>query len=264
MQHNILIIPAEGDSAMTERWYAEDLKAHYPDANIVILLFGQYVGKPLSRHDLKKYSLFGNRVNVSMRLYVSDAIHEFFLKTNMDRFEIHAQGGFGAYVAQMILEKFPERVKRVFLLGGAPSDAMGWHQKLFHRHISRFWYFSKIPFFADDPNPYHDEKIAKIRDSSTAAMRGNPELYRDQLVHLGTWRLDDGWKTDKEVYFVPNGKTVRASWLDNSYNNKKAAKIWKSHNVKVTRQPSKNWSFYSLMPSEALFEVMDEVRHFCS
>ena len=134
--------------------------------------------------------------------------------------------------------------------------------KIFHRYISRLWRFSRAPFFADDPNPTHNETIAKIRQSSTEFMRRYPDFYCAQLVHIGRWNPDPGWTMPKSCkgYFVPNGDTVRPKWWDNTYNNKAAKKEWHKHGVYSTDKPGGFFSFYSMMPSEELHLIMDSVR----
>ncbi len=246
MQSTIIVIPAEGDSVDTEQPYINALKEHYhkQGKELEIIAFEHTSTSCTPKalvHDIKKFF----------------AQHDF-----AERAEIHAQGGLGASIAYRMLILHPELIHHVFFVGGAPSDAMTGIAKLFHRYISRLWYLSHIPFFADDPNPRRDPVIDQIRASSTAAMRANPLRYRNQLIHLGTWRLSPAWQLPKscEAYFVPNGETVRPTWWDNSYDNRLAVKIWAEHGVGSTRRPGQNFSFYSLMPAHELFQVMDEVR----
>ena len=236
---NILIIPAEGDSIETETWYKKDVQCHY-GAKIYVL-------------DIEP------DLNISRGV---DASIEKFFCNHHDSFEIHAQGGFGAYVAYRILCLFPNNIAKVFFIGGAPSDSMTSIARLFHKYLSRLWYFSRIPFFADDPNPTRDEAIKMIKNSSTKTMRANPKYYCAQLVHIGTWKLDDAWMPPNgcDAFFVPNGDTVRPKWWDNTYNNELAKASWKKHGVQSTEKPLNHFSFYSLMPSKSLFDVMDSVR----
>lgn len=189
-------------------------------------------------------------------------IKAFFATHDFDTAEIHAQAGLGASIAYRMLILRPDLARRVFFIGGAPSDAMTGIAKIFHRYISRLWYFSRVPFFADDPNPHHDPVIDQIRASSTATMREHPLRYRNQLLHIGTWTLSPNWQLPETctAYFIPNGETVRPKWWDNSFNNTRASKIWGQHGVPTTRRPGGNFSLYSMMPAEELFQVMDEVR----
>ena len=246
MSSTIIIIPAEGDSVETEQWYINALVDHYrQQGKILNILVFKHAGTNCDHKALTR------------------RIKDFFAVHNIvGRAEVHAQGGLGASVAYRMLILHPKTISRVFFIGGAPSNAMTGLAKLFHRHLSRLWYFSRIPFFADDPNPHHDPVIAQIRASSTATMRANPLRYRNQLIHIGTWRLSPNWQLPAfcEAYFVPNGETVRPSWWDNSFNNDLAAKIWSQHGVGSTRRPGGNFSFYSMMPATELFRVMDEVR----
>lgn len=234
---SILIIPAEGDSVDTESWYATDISRHYGTNQVQIF---QYNG------------------NKSIINGIQESIADFFNQHD-EKFEIHAQGGFGAAVAYEMALYRPDQIERIFFIGGAPCTAMRLIQKVFHKYLSRLWYFSKIPFFADDPNPSNDEVIAAIKQSSTACMRADPLLYCNQLRLIGEWKpkkcLDD-----IEAYFIPNGNSLRPDWWDNSYDNKKAAQIWESYGVKTLPKPSGGFSFYSLMPSEELFKVLDTVR----
>ena len=132
--------------------------------------------------------------------------------------------------------------------------------RVFHTHLSRLWYFSKIPFFADDPNPYNDEVIAAIKQSSTDCMRKDPLLYCNQLGLIGKW-IPEKCLENIEAYFIPNGDSLRPDWWDNSYDNKKAVQIWAHYGVKSLPKPSGGFSFYSLMPSKELFKVLDSVRN---
>ena len=154
----------------------------------------------------------------------------------------------------------PVQIERIFFIGGAPCTAMRLIQKVFHKYLSRLWYFSKIPFFADDPNPSNNEVIAAIKQSSTACMRADPLLYCNQLRLIGEWEPKKCLE-NIEAYFVPNGDSLRPDWWDNGYDNKKAAQIWESYGVKSLPKPSGGFSFYSLMPSEELFKVLDTVRN---
>lgn len=233
----IVVIPDGGDWPSTERWYADEVCRHYGEYP---LIFEYEDGKTIARG-------------------IQRSINR-FLKKNLGTFELHAQGGFGAMVAWEMAKCAPERIERIFFIGGAPSEAMGWLQGLFHRHISRLWYISPIPFFADDPNPNNDPKIAAIKKSSTECMRKNPRLYMRQLVAIGWWNPDSVLDSRVEAYFIPNGKSHRPGWWDNSVNNVLAAKIWPRYGVKPLRRPEGGFSFYSLMPAEELFAVMDSVR----
>lgn len=234
---NILIIPAEGDSVETESWYAKDVSCHYDTSQVQIFQYN------------------GNRSIING---IQESVTDFF-DQNEGKFEIHAQGGFGAAVAYEMAMYRPSQIERIFFIGGAPCTAMRFIQRVFHRYLSRLWYFSKIPFFADDPNPNNDEVIAEIKQSSTDCMRADPLLYCNQLRLIGEWKpkkcLDD-----IEAYFIPNGNSPRPDWWDNSYDNKKAAQIWESYGVKSLPKPSGGFSFYSLMPSKELFKVLDSVR----
>lgn len=268
MRSTILVIPAEGDSAETEQAYVNELKRYYgEDLEVIIFDYGQ---------------------NPNVKENIRQQILKYERRYNFRDLEIHAQGGLGAYVAcQMVmLWNFDEerrRIKRVFFVGGAPSSAMTWVAKLFHHYFAYLWYLLPIPFFADDPNPHNDPVIDQIRASSTQVMRANPKLYRNQLAFIGNWGKDPvalefmEWDLSKyiqalaqkssdlvgdycECYFVPNGETVRPKWWDNTYDQAKAAAVWEKNGVKAISQPKNNFSFYSMMPAEALFKVMNEVR----
>lgn len=234
---NILIIPAEGDSVETESWYAKDVSYHYGTSQVQIF---QYNG------------------NKSIIDGIRESVADFF-DQHEGKFEIHAQGGFGAAVAYEMALYRPSQIARIFFIGGAPCTAMRFIQRVFHAHLSRLWYFSKIPFFADDPNPHNDEVIAAIKQSSTDCMRKDPLLYCNQLGLIGKW-LPEKCLENIEAYFIPNGDSLRPDWWDNSYDNKKAAQIWAHYGVKSLPKPSGGFSFYSLMPSKELFKVLDSVR----
>ena len=236
MTDSILIIPAEGDSVDTESWYANDISHHY---STHVQIF-QYNGDNLIVRGIRE-----SVVN--------------FFNEHHERFEIHAQGGFGAAVAYEMAIYRSNQIARIFFIGGAPCTAMRLIQKMFHRYISWLWYYSKIPFFADDPNPYKDGKIAAIKQSSTSCMRANPLLYRNQLMFIGRWKPERHLE-NTEAYFIPNGDSPRPGWWDNSYNNEKAARIWGEYGVKPLPKPGGGFSFYSLMPSENLFKVLDNTR----
>lgn len=245
MKTTIVVIAAEGDSAKTEQWYLKALKEHYQksgkEVRALVLTHSSTTCTPSS---------------------LARCVKAFFVQHNVFNIEIHAQAGLGASLAYQMLELRPDRIRRVFFVGGAPSNAMTGIAKIFHRYLSRLWYLSHIPFFADDPNPARDPIIDKIRASSTAAMRENPLRYRNQLVHIGTWQLPPHWRVPNtcDAYFVPNGETVRPHWWDNSFNNVRASQIWAEHGVKTTRRPGGYFSLYSMMPASELFKVMDEVR----
>lgn len=234
---NILIIPAEGDSVETESWYAKDVSYHYGTSQVQIF---QYNG------------------NKSITRGIQESVADFF-NQHEEKFEIHAQGGFGAAVAYEMAMYRPSQIERIFFIGGAPCTAMRFIQKIFHKYLSRLWYFNKIPFFADDPNPSNDEVIAAIKQSSTDCMRADPLLYCNQLRLIGDWEPKKCLK-NIEAYFIPNGDSPRPDWWDNSYDNKKAAKIWESYGVKPLPKPGGGFSFYSLMPSEELFKVLDTAK----
>lgn len=238
MRNDILIIPAEGDSVDTESWYANDILRHY---------------------DVERLYIFQYNGNRSVSVGIQESVVNFF-KEHDELFEIHAQGGFGAAVAYAMAIYRPNQIARIFFLGGAPCTAMRVIQKVFHRYLSWLWYFSKIPFFADDPNPCRDEKIAAIKQSSTDCMRADPLLYRNQLMMIGRWKPDRRLE-NIEAYFIPNGESTRPDWWDNSYNNKKASRVWKEYGVESLPKPGGKFSFYSLMPSEELFKVLDSVSN---
>ncbi len=241
MHKAILVIPAEGDSVDTEKWYVEALKKHYKTEVFVL----EYNGN----HDVFRG--------------VTATVMEFFREHSNYKFEVHAQGGFGAYVAYCIANLYSENVGYIFFIGGAPFTAMTQIALFFHRVISRLWYFSTIPYFADDPNPNDDIRVEKIRESSTMAMRADPKLYCNQLVYISKWRPAKKWRLPGNCigYFVPNGDVKnRPKWWDNTYNNTRAIEIWKKYKIRSTAKPGKNFSFYSMMPAEALFDVLDGVR----
>ena len=249
-----VILPAEGDSVVTESWYRAQLPTHRPNNLPLILPDGPT-----------------DECNITLRMatsiahfFTSDAYAQHYL-LNDYQFELHAHGGFGAFTAVCILNAHPGHIRRVFFIGGAPCNAMTPIAKIFHHYLSRLWYLSHIPFFADDPrhpNPMVDETIHKIRASSTRAMRQNPKYYRNQLVQIGTWTLPPSWKVPEScsAYFIPNGDTIRPSWWDNTYDNDVAAQIWKQHGVTPLPKPGDYFSFYSLMPTRPLFEIMDIAR----
>lgn len=244
-QSTIIVIPAEGDSVATEQWYVNALMEHYASIGrtLRVIVF-----------DYAATRCDDTALNIQVR--------NFFATHHVENAEIHAQAGFGASIAFRMLAVYSDRISRVFFVGGAPSDAMTGIAKFFHRHLSRLWYRSPIAFFADDPNPTNDPQLDLIRASSTAAMRENPLRYRNQLVHIGTWRIPTDWQVphNSYAYFVPNGQTVRPKWWDNTFDNAKAAKIWAAHGVASTRQPGGYFSLYNMMPAAELFKVMDEVR----
>ncbi|MBR0403232.1 hypothetical protein IJI55_01635 [Candidatus Saccharibacteria bacterium] len=241
----VLVIPAEGDSASTEQWYVMALRRHY---NI----------------PLKNIKVFDYEAGRIIPLDIIAAADQLFLEDYpaVYNWEIHAQAGFGAYIAYILLHRYPKRIKRVFFVGGAPCNAMTGIAKLFHRVLIRWWYKSPFQFFADDPNPRKDPIIGLIKDSSTAAMRADPKLYCEQILTIGRWKLPDNWTVSRNIkaYFVPNGKAPFPSWWNNTYDNKLAKAEWLKHDVFHTRQPGDGFSLYSMMPAKALFTVMDEVR----
>ncbi len=235
---SILIIPAEGDSVETESWYAKDVSCHYDTSQVQIFQYN------------------GNRSVIDG---IRESVADFF-DQHEGKFEIHAQGGFGAAVAYEMALYRPSQIARIFFIGGAPCTAMRFIQRVFHRYLSHLWHISKIPFFADDPNPHNDEVIAAIKQSSTDCMRKDPLLYCNQLGLIGRW-VPEKCLENIEAYFIPNGDSLRPDWWDNSYDNKKAAQIWAHYGVKSLPKPSGGFSFYSLMPSRELFKVLDSVRN---
>ncbi len=242
----IFLIPAEGDGPETMQWYIKALRATR-DVKVIVFDHAALEGS-------NDWSGLGLKVHRVLDSLVAEHGGELVAA------EVHAQGGFGAYVAVALLERFPGLVKRVFFIGGAPSDAMTLVAKWFHRSFSRVWYYLPVPFFADDPNPTSDPRIVAIKKSSTDFMRKYPKLYMCQLVMMSYWGLPQGSIAPCEAYFVPNGDTVRPKWWDNTYNHERAAEIWQKYGVTTTRKPGGNFSFYSMMPAEELFNVMDEVR----
>lgn len=252
MESVVIVIPAEGDSKETEIWYIKALKSYYKKVHrkkLRILTF---------EHGLDR------EVENDIFLSTCLGVREFVQKNEFRDAEIHAQGGLGARVAYEFLRCCPERIARVFMVGGAPCVAMTGLAKFFHRGFVRLWYRIRwiVPFFADDPNPENDETIAKIKASSTAVMRARPRMYRNQLLYIGYWNLPTDWRVPAgcKVFFVPNGETVRSKMRDNTYNDEKAKEIWLQHGALITRRPGGNFSFYSMMPARELFAVMDEVR----
>lgn len=239
---SVLIIPAEGDSVETEQWYAKMCQEHYR-CRVAILEHSE---------------------NRNIQVAIAVAVDKFFCRVKpYEKFEIHAQGGLGAATAYYIMRNYPQHVERVFFVGGAPSSAMTLIAKFFHRIVSFLWYLSHIPFFADDPNPYNDKVIAKIRESSTRTMRRNPKLYYRQLRFIGKWKPAEEWRMpDRMGFFVPNGVALQPKWWANTYNNTKAMQAWYKHNVRPTITPENCFSFYSMMPAKELFIVMDYMREF--
>lgn len=245
MARKFLVIPAEGDSVSTERWYVEALCRHY-------------------RAQRKDVAIFNYTGNLNIGLGVAFDVEHFFndLHPRDSGWEIHAQGGFGAYVAYIMICRYGARIRRVFFVGGAPAKAMSGIAKFFHRIFIRWWYNSRFEFFADDPNPNKDKTIQMIKDSSTATMRANPELYRNQILAIGHWKVPHGWlpKHSIRAYFVPNGKAPFPEWWNNTYRYGAAIDTWLEHGVTPTPRPGGGFSFYSLMPAGELFKVMDHVR----
>lgn len=242
-----MIIPAEGDSVETERWYASDVLRHYNSKPLFFSFGGAKWG----------YDLMYWRIAVSIKAFMNEFENVEPIDTKL---ELHAQGGFGAIVACMMTELYPKRVARIFFIGGAPCEAMNFIEKFFHRHISWMWYYSRIPYFADDPNPKKDSTVAAIKKSSSQCMQADRKLYCKQLQMIGRWMPKK--PLNVEAYFVPNGDAPRPSWRYESYNNKKAAELWQKYGVKPLPKPGGGFSFYSLMPSEELFKVMDQARQF--
>lgn len=262
----IIVIPAEGDSPETEIWYIKALKSYYrtrcKKEKLQVLVF---------EHDGSAEAM---KLGVSLSTQLQ--VRKFIQEHEMGTVEIHAQGGLGAYVAYEFLRYVEKQedvgfygkkinLVNVFLIGGAPSNAMTWAAKIFHRYFAPLWYHIRwlVPFFADDPpNPRYNQEIDKIRESSTQTMRNNPRLYRDQLQFIGWWQAPDDWRVASRcnVWYVPNGETLRSKLRDNTYDDVKARACWRNHGVVATHRPEENFSFYSMMPAIALFAVMDEVR----
>lgn len=239
----ILVIPAEGDSPETEQWYVRKLEATYKEARV--LVFDNTVVASRNWRDLE------GRMQRKVYAFLQSYPREY------GKMEIHAQGGFGAYVATLFMG-YPEFVERVFFVGGAPCIAMTWIAKFFHRSFVKLWYCLPIPFFADDPNPTNDAEIKEIKASSTKFMRANPLLYRNQLLWIGHWAPEYRWRANCPAYFVPNGDVVKApKWWDNTYNNELATKVWEQYGVAVLEKPGQNFSFYSMMPAKAFFVIRD-------
>ncbi len=265
MEPTIIVIPAEGDSPETTIWYIKALKLCYKAERKKIsqvLVF---------EHDCSKEA-----VRLGVALSTQLRVRKFIAEHDFTTVEIHAQGGLGAYVAYEFLryceiqnapDHYGRRIElsRVFMVGGAPSTAMTGVAKWFHRYFVHLWYRVQwlVPFFADDPpNVKCEEEVEKIRNLSTQFMRANPQLYRDQLLFIGDWRIPDDWQVPDgcQVWYVPNGETLRSKWRDNTYNDVKAKAEWARCGVKSTAQPEDNFSFYSMMPAQALFAVILTVR----
>lgn len=244
----ILVIPAEGDSPKTEQWYIRRLERSC-DHEVRILTFDNKVEPSKDWHDL------GEKMRRKVDRFLENYPDEIYGKM-----EIHAQGGFGAYIATLFMER-SKLVSRVFFIGGAPCSAMTWIAKFFHRYFVRIWYRLPIPFFADDPNPTKSLEIELIKASSTGFMRKNPLLYQSQLLWIGHWGLPEEWKAPCPAYFVPNGDVAwRPKWWDNTYDDKKARRNWVKHGVATTRKPGEHFSFYSMMPAEEFFAIREETN----
>ena len=252
----VLVIPAEGDSAETEQWYVTKLKEYYLQQECQI--------------DVK---IFEYTADLDIGRGITEQVKYYSQMLELSDFEIHAQGGLGAYVACRMMQTFrPGCIRRIFFVGGGPSPAMTWIAKFFHRYFVYLWYLLPIPFFADDPNPHHDPIIAQIRQSSTSTMRANPKLYRNQLAFIGNWAKGASVSEFRQslggsyvlsncpCYIVPNGKTKYLKWWNNTYSEKKLKQYWKKCGVIQTKQPQNYFSFYSMMPAEELFQVMDQTR----
>lgn len=292
MEPVVIMIVAEGNSPEMAYWYIRDLKEHYramrgEEGEPRVLTF---------RHDGSPQAL-----QLGVRMSTRAQVLKFIEENEFETAEIHAQGGLGAYVAYEFLRHYeiqgrPEHRGRkitltdVFIVGGAPSDAMTGVARWFHQDFSRFWYRIRwiVPFFADDPpNSECNDEINRIRKASKQVMRSNSKLYRDQLVFIGNWRIPSDWRVPENcrVWYVPNGESARfqsrsgrdardgkiARWMkrmgarltrtwDNTYDDAKARACWEAHGARVTERPGRNFSFYSMMPATALFERMDEVR----
>lgn len=250
----VIVIPAEGDSAETELWYIRGLKEHYSKN-----------GEPPI---VRVYQDTNNAENLGL---IHRDVKRFFEHLD-DEFghkvtglEIHAQGGYGAIILYDMALYHWDRISCGFFIGGAPGNAMTGIAKFFHRFFAQLWYLSGVPFFADGPNPHHIAVVDSIRASSTETMSQNRRKYRNQLRLMAKWIIHEEiefFTTPTQLFFVPNGATVRPSWWDNTYNDKKARTIWSKHGVHVTSPPGGNFSFYSLYPWDELFKVMDQVRTF--
>ena len=132
MRSTILVIPVEGDSAETEQAYVNEPKRYYGEDLEVIV--------------------FDYNKNPNVKENVRQQVLKYERRYDFRDLEIHAQGGLGAYVAcQMVMlwnfDEEQRRIKRVFFVGGAPSSAMTWVAKLFHRYFAYLWYLLPIPFF---------------------------------------------------------------------------------------------------------------------
>lgn len=241
----VLVIPAEGDSVETMQWYIKKLCGFHGD-KIRVLVFDNKVVPDRNWRNLGEI----------MQQKVETFAYGYFKKDT--KVEIHAQGGFGAYVAYLFMSSYSSLISSVFFVGGAPSPAMTPIAKFFHKFFVKIWYYAPIPFFADDPNPMNDPDIRRIKQSSTKFMRENALLYRNQLLWIGHWTLPEKWRALCPAYFVPNGDTVRPKWWDNTYSEEKAMLIWKNHWVGATEKPGNYFSFYSMMPAEELFAVMQK------
>lgn len=248
----VLVIPAEGDSAETELWYLQGLQNYYSQN-------GQ--SAPIV-HVYRDTSTATNLAEVrrSIRNFFQNFDSELGYKAI--GLEVHAQGGYGAIVLYIMAIDYPDRINYGFFIGGAPGNTMTPIAKVFHTVIARLWYWSHIPFFADDPNPHRATVVESIRASSTRTMNQDRRKYCRQLNLLAKWRIQDsvhfGWKP--QLFFVPNGLTVRPTWWDNTYDDEKARAEWVKHGVTVTNRPKSYFSFYSLYPWDELFKVMDEAR----
>lgn len=250
----IIVIPAEGDSADTELWYIRGLQKYYSQN-----------GQPEP-----VVHVYRDTSTAQTLADVRRSVQSFFQHLDSELgyeatdLEVHAQGGYGAIVLHIMAIDYPDRIKHGFFIGGAPSNAMTLVAKIFHALIARLWYWSHIPFFADDPNPHRAIEVESIRASSTRTMNQDRLKYCRQLNLIARWTIQDsvrlGWKP--KLFFVPNGLTTRPTWWDNTYNDEKSRAIWVKHGVTVTSRPKSNFSFYSLYPWDELFKVMDEVRVF--
>lgn len=156
------------------------------------------------------------------------AVEIFARKNRKDRFEIHAQGNLGAYIAYKLMEACPELIKRVFFIGGAPSnDWTDWPKRI------------KVIIL----------KIAR------------PQNLRYYL-HSLEWLLPPNWKATNYAssYFVPDGGLFIRGWMERMIANKQAEETWKRAKVAVLPSPGRAFSSEMLAPAHLLFKLMDGIR----
>lgn len=233
----IIVIPGEGTSPGMTQAYVDKLQQYCNEhgADMKFLVFS---------HDATSLDIVTGTERAIWRM-----VDEY----DFTEAEVHAHGGLGAYVAYRMLCIAPKRIKRVFFIGGASSEALTNKAKSFYQKAIKIWYWSYqhgLAKFYASIKKSHD--TSGIMNSDSEFMQKYPELYLNQVLFVGSWVLDPLWRAeDGKAYFIPNG---------NAYDYGGAVSTWYQHNVSIAQVSGSRPSPDTKMTVEELFATMEQCK----